>query len=843
MSGRAERSGLGGLEDEEGTLGPGGGTPRGLSGLGDWAPEGAQSPEVFPELVPVRRSSAEQEALLEEQARTGESDTDFSARLGIRRSTLHTWRTRARQRAGGAAQGTAPEARAPGAKGEAKRSGQQRQGGARREYSPEERRGAVEAFLKSGRTRVDFCRLWGCSTSSLDHWLRAYEMGGPKALEPKVRGPRVWPVATAEPGATVTGEPSTAAPAVGHEQEPAAPCRPHPNRLPEAVRDLIEATHQGAPHSGLRRVRDLLWRFAGIKVSAGTVKHVLDERGVVRERGPAPRVTRKPPQVRRFERAKPKELWQSDITSFVLARQQARVYLTVFLDDHSRYIVAWRLSMRQTADLVIEPLLEGIARFGKPKEVLTDQGRQYFAWRGKSGFQKLLLKEGIQHVVSRAHHPETLGKCERLWRTIHEEFWSRAGPADLSDARERLGHYLVHYNHFRPHQGIDGLVPADRFFEAGAPLRQTLEASLAQNELDLALGRAPRPKVYFFGQVGDRQISLHGEQGSLVIETPDGVRQELLLEGRAALEQPASKAAHDSNPSNAKEQSSSAFESTPSTKDPHGTPRNPPFTGTPAFDSRFDGSESSSKDRAGGTDTAPPQTHRPQADGVFSAALLPRAGPAAVALGGEGGAAKSASDLRFDPRVLAREEVEERGGGGAVAAGLAGLAAEPSGLVGDAGGALEAAAGAAGPGPNLGRGAGGRSEAAQKGGFEAEDGAFPDGGLGAGLADGAVAAGKRGGGRRALFAPKAEGGPACSQERSQEGSQDRSQAESEAQRAERRARAPEPGGANEDRSSPKRPSGRAAGGSTSLSAFDKARSRAALGEILAGAKRWLNRWR
>ena len=108
------------------------------------------------------------------------------------------------------------------------------------------------------------------------------------------------------------------------------------------------------------------------------------------------------------------DLWQSDITSYVLRRQGRRVYLTVFLDDRSRYIVAWNLMTRQTSALVCDALLDGITRFGKPNEVLTDQGRQYFAWRGKSAFQKLLEREGIRHVVSRAHHPETLGKCVPL---------------------------------------------------------------------------------------------------------------------------------------------------------------------------------------------------------------------------------------------------------------------------------------------------------------------------------------------------------------------------------------------------------------------------------------------
>jgi hypothetical protein len=44
----------------------------------------------------------------------------------------------------------------------------------------------------------------------------------------------------------------------------------------------------------------------------------------------------------------------------------------------------------------MEALLEGVQRFGKPEEVLTDQGRQYFTWRGKGEFQKLLDREGIQ---------------------------------------------------------------------------------------------------------------------------------------------------------------------------------------------------------------------------------------------------------------------------------------------------------------------------------------------------------------------------------------------------------------------------------------------------------------
>jgi transposase InsO family protein len=130
--------------------------------------------------------------------------------------------------------------------------------------------------------------------------------------------------------------------------------------------------------------------------------------------------------VRRFERSKPGELWQTDITSYVLTRSRVRVYLTVFLDDFSCYVVSWQLATHQKSALVCEALMDGIERFGQPEEVLSDYGRQYFAWRGKADFQHLLVRGGIRHVVSRTHHPETLGKCERLWETVGVELWGRS---------------------------------------------------------------------------------------------------------------------------------------------------------------------------------------------------------------------------------------------------------------------------------------------------------------------------------------------------------------------------------------------------------------------------------
>jgi len=369
-------------------------------------------------------------------------------------------------------------------------------GGPHRQYTPEERRAAIDAFEKSGMTRESFSRLWGVSPATLSGWLRAYRERGPKGLESPWGGKRR-----------------------GRQKKP----------VPAVVREEIVAVKQSRPWFGLRRIRDELARVLGVRVGLHQVRQVVAQEKLP-SAAPKKKVRRAPPRPRRFERARPRELWQSDITSYVLTRHSQRVYLTVFLDDHSRYIVSWALMLQQRSNLVCESLLAGIARFGKPKEVLTDQGRQYFAWRGKSRFQKLLIREGIAHVVARTHHPQTLGKCERLWQTVGNELWMRARPQDLDEARRRLGHFFDHYNHFRPHQGIGGLVPAERFFEVGSEARAVLERQMDANSLRLALGEAPRRPVFLYGRIGGEAVSLHGERGRLVIQHEGGQRREISMD-------------------------------------------------------------------------------------------------------------------------------------------------------------------------------------------------------------------------------------------------------------------------------------------------------------------------
>jgi len=288
---------------------------------------------------------------------------------------------------------------------------------------------AVDA-LAVGLSSAEVCELVGVSYSALANWRKRYLEGGAQSLMRQATNPG---------SRKICGE----------------------------LERRIEQMRRDHPEAGVRRIRDELKRDQGIGVSAETVRRVVNDAGL---NNPPPRKRRGPPGLRRFEKELPNALWQIDIFTFKLKRMYP-VYLVGIIDDCSRYIVGHGLFRQQTAEAVLEVVKGAIGQWGAPREILSDNGRQFAAWRGQTRFQKVLKRQGIGHVRSAPHHPMTLGKIERFWKTIWTEFLEDSVFASFADARQRLEHWIGYYNHQRPHQGIDGACPADRYEGAWHPTR------------------------------------------------------------------------------------------------------------------------------------------------------------------------------------------------------------------------------------------------------------------------------------------------------------------------------------------------------------------------------------
>ena len=359
-----------------------------------------------------------------------------------------------------------------------------------RRFTSAQRLLILDSWQRSGLPAGDFAPLVGVSTAALYKWKRRFETHGPCGLEENPRG--------APPG----------------------------SRLPEPTKRAILLMKELKPDWGQDRIYYELMRTQGLQASPGAVAKVLEEAGyeVVSE----PTREHKTPD-RRFERAKPNQLWQTDLFTFVLKRQNRRVHLVGFMDDHSRFVVGYGLHASATGALVIEAFEAAIANHGAPEEVLTDNGPQYHNWRGRSAFNKLCDRRGIKQIVARPRHPQTLGKIERFWKTLWQECVETAIFRDLTEARTRIGLFIDHYNFHRTHQGIDGHVPADRFYRAAPEVKDALRARVAKNAHELAKDGLPRKDFYLTGRVGDVGISLHAEGEQVVLTQEDGTREEVHL--------------------------------------------------------------------------------------------------------------------------------------------------------------------------------------------------------------------------------------------------------------------------------------------------------------------------
>jgi len=284
---------------------------------------------------------------------------------------------------------------------------------------------------------------------------------------------------------------------------------PEPTALAAAVQAEIVRVKQQQPSFGIRRIAQWMRRALLLPASPETVRKTLHRHQLL----PKTKVKRprNPPKPRFFERATPMQLWQSDICTIRLGGKQA--YLIGFMDDHSRYLVGLDLFSSQTSENVLELYRRAVAEYGAPKEMLTDNGRQYATWRGKTRFQMELQQDNIHHIRSQPHHPMTLGKIERFWKTIWDEFLCRAQFATFEEARERIRLWVKYYNHKRPHQSLEGMCPADRFFAIQQPLRQVIEQGIQENIQELALRGQPKPPFYMVGRMGEQSLVMKMEAG------------------------------------------------------------------------------------------------------------------------------------------------------------------------------------------------------------------------------------------------------------------------------------------------------------------------------------------
>ena len=238
----------------------------------------------------------------------------------------------------------------------------------------------------------------------------------------------------------------------------------------------------GRPRKASISLRDtalILEVYDRLKVNALTLENVLKHTHglnlphnrihmILKENGramPQPSKQRRRKWVR-YEREHSMSLWHMDWKQLSDGR-----WWIAAEDDASRLIVGYGVFHEATAENTIQVLKQAIEKHGRPREVLTDRGSQFYANEGErrekgiSQFEAYLAEQGIKHILCRVNHPQTNGKLERFYGVYEQK----------QHQFKSVDEYVHWHNEIKPHLSlnIESLETPIQAFQRKQPLEKT----------------------------------------------------------------------------------------------------------------------------------------------------------------------------------------------------------------------------------------------------------------------------------------------------------------------------------------------------------------------------------
>ena len=173
-----------------------------------------------------------------------------------------------------------------------------------------------------------------------------------------------------------------------------------------------------------------------------------------------------------------------------------RIYQQTFIDTYTRVAFA-KVYDRKTAITAADILNDRVLPFFDEQHIpllriLTDRGTEYKGKREHHEYELYLDIENIEHSKIQVRSPQSNGICERLHRTMQDEFYAVAFRRKVYASMEQLQHdlddWMEYYNNERPHSGryCYGKTPMQTFIDSKYLAEEKMLDSLSlENKNDI----------------------------------------------------------------------------------------------------------------------------------------------------------------------------------------------------------------------------------------------------------------------------------------------------------------------------------------------------------------------
>ncbi len=221
----------------------------------------------------------------------------------------------------------------------------------------------------------------------------------------------------------------------------------------------------------------------------------------------------------RWEAEHRNEVWQADhkqLDVLVIAPGHSRPrapWVTWCLDDHSRAVMGWALSLQPSSAEVLAALrasMLGDPLHGRPRRLRVDNGLEFTA----QAIREACAALDVELDLTRPYAPQEKGKVERLHRTLKDtllaglphftggpraangQLEAPGAPLLLGQLVDLFASWVQDYN-ARPHSALGGRSPLEAFTEDPTPLRQLTDEQARTLLLARKTARVHRDGIHF----------------------------------------------------------------------------------------------------------------------------------------------------------------------------------------------------------------------------------------------------------------------------------------------------------------------------------------------------------
>ena len=172
----------------------------------------------------------------------------------------------------------------------------------------------------------------------------------------------------------------------------------------------------------------------------------------------------------------PNRSWSADFKGEFRTRDGRYCYPLTVQDMHSRFLLDCRGRIDVSIDGVIPVFTRLFREFGLPERIRTDNGTP-FASNALGRLSRLsvwFVQLGIMPDLIEPASPHQNGKHENMHLVLKRRT-TRPPRSNMRTQQRAFRDFQAEFNHTRPHEALDGAVPADLYTPSPRPLPKTLK--------------------------------------------------------------------------------------------------------------------------------------------------------------------------------------------------------------------------------------------------------------------------------------------------------------------------------------------------------------------------------